>query len=141
MQFLPDGGWGPPIPPRVAPQAATDRSSGRARGRLEFQTFEAESVRFVGWADSEDGRGRVIVEDTRRDGRLRELARDQVRHSETREERKQRRADASTIAWEEFFGELGNPDPWWVVSKHSELPEALQRRDQGMRGRALTTIT
>lgn len=36
---------------------------------------------------------------------------------------------------------MGNPDSWWVAVKHSELPEALQRRDAGMRGRALTTIT
>lgn len=94
VQFLPDGGWGPPIPP---PGATDSSSAGRGRSRFESagfapgsQTVEAESCRFVRWSVSKFGKRRVVVEDTRRDGRLRELARDRMRPSETLEQRKQR---------------------------------------------------
>ena len=89
----------------------------RARSRFEFgfQTYEAESCRFVRWSFSEAGERRVVVEDSRRDGETRELARDRVRPSETPKQRKQRRAATSRLNWDEYFRELGTPDPWWVA--------------------------
>ena len=97
-------------------------------------------VRFIRRTVSSHGEPRVVVEDART-GRLRELAPEKVRQGESHEQRKQRRLADRMHAWSLYFGELGEPDPWWVSVKHSELPVELQRRDSGMRGRALVTIT